>query len=310
MKATTIALGLAAALAATPAAPQDWVPSPYGADDRIGAANRITPETVTRAAGLVTEGRTYALGIPVDRSTPGFGARNLSVTILQPDQFGGVSFGENEMNYIDDVFMGWLGLGTQIDALGHLGIANTFYNGRKVGDFVKTTGVTELGIEGIPPLVGRGVLLDIAAHRGADRLPAGELITVEDLEAAAGAAGLAVESGDIVLLHTGWLSMIDEDPQAFAAGEPGIDAEGARWLAERGAVAVGADTWGLDAVPNPDGLVFPAHQELLAKKGVYILENVDTRELAADGATEFLFVLGQPRYRGAVQAIINPVAIR
>lgn len=56
--------------------------------------------------------------------------------------------------------------------------------------------------------------------------------------------------------------------------------------------------------------MFPAHPELLAKNGIYILENMDVRELAADEGWEFLFVLGQPRFEGAVQAVINPVAIR
>jgi hypothetical protein len=66
----------------------------------------------------------------------------------------------------------------------------------------------------------------------------------------------------------------------------------------------------VDVLPHEDpDQFFPAHQELLTKKGVYILETMDTRALAADGVSEFLFVLGQPRFEGAVQAIINPVAI-
>ena len=82
-------------------------------------------------------------------------------------------------------------------------------------------------------------------------------------------------------------------------------------LAGLGVVAVGADTWALEALPSEDPqMAFPVHPELLALNGVYILENMDTRALAADGATEFLFVLGQPRFVGAVQAVINPVAIR
>ena len=76
-------------------------------------------------------------------------------------------------------------------------------------------------------------------------------------------------------------------------------------------VAVGSDTWGLDVLPSKDeSLVFPPHQVLLAKNGIYILENMRTDELVADEAWEFLFVLGQPRFVGAVQMVINPVAIR
>jgi kynurenine formamidase len=95
------------------------------------------------------------------------------------------------------------------------------------------------------------------------------------------------------------------------AGEPGLGIEGAQYLADLGAVAVGADSWAVEAIPHEDeGTAFPVHQQLLARNGVYILENMDTRELAADGVSEFMFVLGQPRFVGAVQAVINPVAIR
>jgi kynurenine formamidase len=82
------------------------------------------------------------------------------------------------------------------------------------------------------------------------------------------------------------------------------------YLADLGVVAVGADTIALEALPSPPGKQFIVHQTLLAKNGVYILESIDTRELAKDGAKDFLFVLGAPRIQGTVQMIINPVAIR
>lgn len=120
-----------------------------------------------------------------------------------------------------------------------------------------------------------------------------------------------MRQGDVILIHTGWVEMLDRDPARFGKGEPGIDAGAAEFLAGLGVVAVGADTWGVEAVPfkNPNR-VWEGHQVLLAKNGVHILEVMDTRALARDGAKEFLFVLGQPRLKGAVQAIINPVAIR
>ncbi|MEE3326614.1 MAG: cyclase family protein, partial [Myxococcota bacterium] len=103
----------------------------------------------------------------------------------------------------------------------------------------------------------------------------------------------------------------ESDPQRFMSGQPGLGLGGARYLAGLGVVAVGADTWALEALPSEDPeMAFPVHPELLANNGIYILENMDTRALAADGVHEFLFVLGQPRFVGAVQAIINPVAIR
>ena len=95
------------------------------------------------------------------------------------------------------------------------------------------------------------------------------------------------------------------------SGQPGLGVEGAEYLASLGVVAVGADTWGVEVVPFEDeSMQFPVHPILLAKNGVYILENMNVGALASDEAWEFLFVLGQARFEGAVQGIINPVAIR
>ena len=288
----------------------DWYPSKYGPDDEIGAANLLSPELVLKAAGLVTTGKAYALGVPVGPKTPGFGVRELDINIFMPGQEAGATIGPNKMSYVDDVIMGWVGLGSQIDGLGHLGIDNVFYNGNTPADYVTTAGLTKMGIHNVPPIVTRGVVLDIAGARGVDVMEAGDYISLEELQSVIESTGVTIEEGDVVLLHTGWLSLIETEPQRFAGGEPGIDKVAAAWFAEQGVIAVGADTWGLDAVPSPDGTAFSAHQELLAKNGVYILENMATQQLVDDGVTEFMFVLGQPKFEGAVQSMINPVAIR
>jgi kynurenine formamidase len=288
-------------------------PSRWGPQDEIGAANLLTPQKVQEAVRLVREGKTYRLGIVVDRTTPAFPPRSVSVTVMMPDQFGGavVADSENRMVYCDDMVTGWFGVGTQLDSLAHLGIDNTFYNGNQAKDFVRTTGVTKLGIEKIPPFVTRAVLVDLAKAKNKPRLDGGELVTADELRAAVQAQNVRVTPGDVVVLHTGWLSMIEQDPRRFGNEEPGIDAAGAEYLASLQPLAVGADTWGVEAVPfrNPK-VIWQGHQVLLAQNGIYILENLDTRELVRDNATEFMFVLGQPLYRGAVQGIINPIAIR
>lgn len=286
-------------------------PSPFGPDDEIGAANLLSPEKVVQAAKLVTTGKTYALGIPVGRNTPAFPPRFVSVTTFSPGQSGAKTFGSNHGTYNDDLLVAWLGTGTQIDGLGHLGAGHVYYNNNHAEDFVKPAGLAKLGLEKVPPIVTRGVLLDIAKVRGVERMQAGEVIGVADLEAAMRAQGVQIGKGDVVIVHTGWLSLLGEDPQAFIQKEPGIGVEAARWLVEKGVVAIGADNWGVEAVPHEDpSTFFPAHVETLARGGVYLLENIDTRGLVADGVSEFLFVLGQARVEGAVQMIINPVAIR
>lgn len=292
------------------AAVEEIAPSKWGQEDQLGSANYLTPDLALNAATLVTTGKVYPLGIPVDSSTPAVSPRTLGIEVFMPGQEGGKTFGSNEASYLDDKLTGWLGIGTQMDSLAHAGRRGTFYNGNKASDFVTPTGVKKLGIEGIPPIVTRGVLLDMAKFRGVDRLNEGDVITARELEDAAAQQGIEIREGDVVIIHTGWLSVLKEDPARFAAGEPGLNRSSAEYLISKNVVAVGADNWGIEAVPFQDDTYFDAHVAFLAESGTYLLETLDTRQLAADSVYEFMFVLGQPRYVGAVQAIINPIAIR
>lgn len=308
----TKAFALAACLAATPVLAS--ADGKWGEDDQLGAANLMTTERIKAAAGLVTEGKVYSLGMEVGPDTPAFPPRSLSVTILQPGQNGNSGLGENNFTYNDDIFMGWLGIGSQIDGLGHSGIDHVYYGGRTYDDFAPASGLTELGLNNLPGLVGRGVMLDMTRHFGTEMVEEGVAYTEEDIKAAADAQSVDLREGDVVLFHSNWMDLLDgdnADPARFAAAEPGVGVSGAEYLADIGVMAVGADTWGMEVVPAEEaGQAFRAHQILQPENGIYILENMDTRELAADGVNEFLFVLGQARIEGSVQMIINPIAIR
>ena len=289
---------------------QDWTKSKWGPDDEIGAANYMKPELVLKAAQLVKTGKTYALGIPVDTKTPAYPPRTFKITIVQPGQAGNSGLGPNKATYNDDIIDTWVGIGTQLDGLGHLGVDHVYYNGNKLADFADPTGLKKLGIEKVPPMVARGVLLDMAAYYNTDVVKEGTAFNVKEIEEAAKKQGVEIRQGDIVVFHTGWLSLIGKDDKRYSAGEPGLGVEGAKYLTGKGVVAIGADTWGVEVLPFEGKTVFEVHQILLAMNGTYILENLDTAELAKDKGYEFLFVLGQPRWRGGVQSMINPIAIR
>jgi kynurenine formamidase len=293
-----------------PAAGQDWTKSKWGPADEIGAANYITPELVVKAAQLVKVGKTYHLGIETNSKTPAFPPRSFKITIVQPGQAGIPGLGPNKATYNDDIVDGWVGIGSQLDGLGHLGVEYVYYNGNKGADFADATGLKKLGIEKVPPLVARGVLLDMAAHYGTDIVKEGTAFNSKEIEAVAQKQGVQIRQGDVVLFHTGWVSLIGKDDKRYGAAEPGLGIDGAKYLVGKGVVAVGADTWGLEVLPFETKTVFEVHQILLAMNGTYILENMNTTALAADKGYEFLFVLGPPRITGAVQAIINPIAIR
>ena len=302
---------LTAAFTATMAQAADWYPSEFGPDDTLGAVNRMTPAAVIEAARLVKTGKTYALGVETGPDTPAYPPRKYQMTILQLEDGTGTPWGDNKLTSNDDLMTTWLGIGSQIDGLGHVGINHVYYNGVHAKDFTKVTGLTTFSISDIPPIVARGVLLDIARLKGKKILDEGTAINRAEIEDAAKAQGIDLRKGDVVLFHTGWQNVAEEDAARFMKGEPGVGIEGARYLAEIGVIAVGADTFGVEVIPfETEGQVFPVHQELITKKGIYLLENMDTRALAKDEGWEFLFVLGQPRFVGAVQAVINPVAIR
>jgi kynurenine formamidase len=307
-----LVLGCSIALFGTigTASAQDWTKSKWGPNDEVGAANYMKPELVVKAASLVKTGKTYALGIPVDSKTPAYPPRAFKVTVVQPGQAGIPGLGPNKATYNDDIIEGWVGVGSQLDGLGHLGIEHVYYNGNKLLDFADPTGLKKLGIEKVPPMVTRGVLLDMAAHYGTDVVKEGTAFNVKEIEEVAKKQGVEIRQGDVVLFHTGWLSLIGKDDKRYGAAEPGLGVEGAKYLTGKGVVAVGADTWGLEVLPFESKNLFEVHQILLAMNGTYILENMDTAELAKDKAYEFLFVLGQPRFKGGVQSMINPVAIR
>ena len=306
----TNAIVMAAFLAAAPV----MADGKWGEGDQLGAANLMTAERIKAAAGLVTEGKVYSLGMEVGPDTPAFPPRSLSVTVLQPNQNGNSGLGENNFTYNDDIFMGWLGIGSQIDGLGHSGVDHVYYGGRTYDDFAPASGLTELGLNNLPGLVGRGVMLNMTRHFDTEMVEEGVPYTAEDVKAAAEAQNVELREGDVVLFHSNWMDLLDgdnADPARFGAAEPGLGVSGAEYLAEIGVMAVGADTWGMEVVPaEEEGQAFRAHQILQPENGIYILENMDTRELAADGVNEFLFVLGQARIEGSVQMIINPIAIR
>jgi kynurenine formamidase len=312
MTRATIALAaLACAAASAVAADEAWFPSRWGAADEIGALNNVTPARVLEAAKLVSRGKVYSLAIETSSKTPGFPPRTFHLTVVQPMQAGGGTLGPTLSTYNDDLVTGWNGTGSQMDGLGHVGIDYVHYNGHKVADFVAADGLKKFGMESYPPMVARGVLLDMAALYGQKVVPEGTAFNRKEIDAALKRQGMELAEGDVVLFHTGWLSLLGKDDRRFMAGAPGLGREGAYYLADRNITAVGADNFAVEVVPFEAGSgQFEVHQIMLAKKGIFLLEFMNTAPLAADGAYDFLFVLGQPRIAGAVQGIVNPVAIR
>jgi len=290
------------------AAGGQWYPSQWGADDQRGAANRLTPAKVLEAKALVTTGQVYQLGRVYEPGMPMYGTRHYSLRIPQPFDMQS----RNEAVYVDELVSGELGqIGTQFDGLGHLGIGDLHYNGNRRSEFARAEGLTRLGIEHVGPIVTRGVLADVARYKGVAQLDAQYVITPADLEGTLAQEGVEIREGDVVLIHTGWGALWMVDNERFGGAEPGIGVEAAQALAEAGVVVVGADTWGVEIMPNPDAdLAAPVHQLLLARNGIYLHENLATEALARDEVYEFMYVFTPLLLKGATGSPGGPIAIR
>jgi kynurenine formamidase len=297
----------------TPIGDKFW-PSEFGADDQRGAANRITAAKVVGAARLVQKGQIYQLGRLYEHGMPIPGKRHFSLTI--PGLPTSAPTGSNSVVSNDELVSGEIGqVGTQFDGLGHVGARingeDYFYNGNKLSEFGDTYGLKKLGVENAGVFFTRGILLDVCALSGKDRLPSGYVISPDELASCLKRANLEIQEGDVVLIRTGHGKLWMKDNPAYGAGEPGIGLAAAKFLTDRKVALIGADTWAIEAVPHERAdLSFPVHQWDLTKNGVYHIENLDLEQIAADGVREFCFVFSPLRLKGATGSPGNPIAIR
>jgi kynurenine formamidase len=278
-----------------------WWPSPFGEDDQLGMLNHVDDAKRRAAIALVRAGRLYDLSQVLDESVPVLPGRYFRQTLVTTAHHANTSMplGENQVNWVTEIVTATMQLGTHLDALGHLQIGERGYNGWTVSELAEPAGMKRLGAETIPQVVTRGWLVDVSG----ERLGAGGVITVDHL------AGVDPEPGDAVLFHTGWSARWGE-PDAYLEGEPGPGAAVADWLVEHGVALTGCDTWSYGPVPaeNPTR-PFEVPQRLNAVHGVFVVENLNTAELALDGVREFAFVLTHPRLRGATGAWTSPIAL-
>lgn len=284
----------------------------WGAQDERGLANLLTPERTAAAASLVRKGRVFNLALPLeDRSLPVLPGRPAPQHYMRrtgTDYAAGVKR-RGGFESMDDVIMMATHGATHVDALAHVGDEGLLFNDVPIAT-VRGNGAKRLGIDKCPPLVGRGVLLDLCRHLGVDRLDKAQVIDDGLLEACMEAQGTPVEAGTIVLVRTGWLSVFaEEGSEAFFASEPGIGMEGARWLANRDVVAIGLDNFAVEVIPTETGMPAPVHRYLIRDCGMYLMELFHLDELADARVNEFLFVAAPLGIVGGLGSPLTPLAI-
>jgi kynurenine formamidase len=296
----------------------------WGEGDQRGTANLIGPEQVLAAARLVRKGAVFSLTLPIDGTSPRFPTRapaRHSFTRSGAEAVVHTHSGKprEPISYNDDEFAMFTHGATHWDALSHIQVDNTFFNGFWSGNVTSEHGARVLGIEHMrESFVGRGVLLDVARHRGVDSLEAGEVIEASELDAVCAEEGVEVRAGDIVILRTGfmqrwWTLENDLERAAYFGGAPGISRSSIPWVAEKDIAAIAADTVSVEVMPCEDE-PYPVHNRLLVDLGVTIGEFFVLEELAADcaadGVYEFFLAaqpMNLPRHVGSP---INPIAIK
>lgn len=288
----------------------------WGDEDERGTVNFVTPQRLVAAAGLVKRGQIFDLGIPLDANGPQPGGPRINPVRLMSETGADQVF-PGAFKYADDYVFMPLQAATQWDGLAHVYYDDKIYNGFPSSD-VTPHGADHDSIDKqAKGISGRGVLLDIARLRDVDWLEQGDVITPDDLEAAAQRQGVEVQSGDILIFRTGWRKkfLTEGDATSFMAGEPGLGMACCEWLHEKEVAAVCSDNWAIEVLPGEiDEEVLNVHMVLIRDMGMTLGEMLDLEELAADcaedGVYEFFFCAPPLKFTKAVGSPINPLALK
>lgn len=312
-----------------------WV---WGPEDQVGNLNELSPELTLKALALVQRGRVYDLGLTYDRRSYKWPGHSPGEILTFRSQQGELT--QRDLPFIVDPQANSLrttfastalfisdNVATQLDGYGHIAMdvdgEPTYYNGVKAKDVVGDWGLLKFGMETVPPIVAPAVLIDVARHVGQDPLPRSFAIGPDLLQETLAAQGVDIEPLDVVFIRTGtagvWLKgdgVGANHDEVAGPDSAGITLAAARWLVEeKGALALGSDTSGLEVAPPvdqlPEGTSFiPVHHYLIPIQGVHILEFHNLEDLAADRVYRFAYILGVNKIRGTTAGtVLRPIGI-
>jgi len=292
----------------------------WGVDDERGTLNLITADAVLRGAAAIRGGRAFSLAIPFDATGPQWD------NVHMPERTNpelrthtvNVSFTGDPRDFTtsDDSFRMGSQAATHWDALSHVGYEGKLYNDTDESVINAAEGARRLGIEQFGPVATRGVLLDIARLHGVDYFDTNYAITGADLDQAAAAGGVTIESGDAVLVRTGHMHYLRAgDKMRYSTPAPGLSSQSIEWFHDHDVAAVATDTITFEVYPPENPAVFlPVHMIQLRDMGLVQGQNFHLDELAADcrgdGQYDFLLVATPLPLTGAVGAPVAPTAIK
>lgn len=292
--------------------------SPFGPSDEMGMLNLMTDESRAAAWAAADPTTIYDLSVDYHVGMPSWdglgdptyqiwmshtpqGSVNEDVLGLGPEQ-------NQHVTYSGDCISMYTHTGTHLDSLNHFGLDGMVWNEVRADQDLGSRHWLKNGAEQLPPVIARGVLLDVAAAAGVDVLPDSQVITADDLKAVMDRQGTVVREGDVVLIRTGRMQLW-HDNKRYLHNEAGLDRDAAALLAEAGAMIIGADNVALEVMPSTDPDNWhPVHTYLLGECGIPIMENANLEEISAAKLWEFVMVGAGLRLRGATASPMRPLA--
>ncbi len=294
--------------------------SPWGPEDEIGALNRMTETSRLAVLSSIGSGQVYDLSVDYFVGMPSFHALGdppyqywlthtpHGTVVDNPNGLGEKM--NRKVSYTGDAISMYTHMGTHIDALNHFGLNGKIWNGFTPEEHLGDKGWRKTGAETIPPIIARGVLIDIVAYKGETQLPSNYRINASDLKGALKKQNITLQPGDVVLIRTGQARLY-QDAGAYLHEFPGINLEAVKWLVEdQQAMLLGADNLSFEAFPpeREDNWV-PVHTYLLAEKGVMFIEQMYLESLAENRVYEFAFIAASLKLKGASGSPMRPLAI-
>lgn len=281
--------------------------------DDLGTLALITPDKMIESASLVRKGRAVSLSQELSDRMPqiwfhgpyfSYTYRDVDYSLRKFSEF------KNELGSMVCRYELSDHTGTHVDGLNHASFRHEIYGGIDIREISAETGTTKLGIETMPPVFTRGLLLDFARFFGVDMLDPGYEINVDEVLKLVREYGLTIKRGDGVFFHTGFGQLWAVDNEKYLGDAPGPGVEVAKWLGKSGASITGTDTSPYEVTNSEDAsTLFPCHQILIKGSGMHLVENMRLQELSMDGVTEFLFACAPLKLKGGAGSPVSPIGI-
>ena len=294
--------------------------SPWGPGDNIGRLNLMTAQSRQAVLSRADGSRIYDLAVDYFLGMPSWAAAgdptyqmwmtHTPAGSINDGSSGAAPEVHEKYSYCGDSISMYTHTGTHIDMLNHIGHYGHFWNGRTAGKDLGSRQWLRGGADECPPIIGRGVMLDIARLKGVTCLPDGYCIEPDDLTEAARIQRTALRDGDIVMIRTGRMSLWP-DVDGYLRSTPGIGMAAARYLCEEvGAMCLGTDAISIDVDPHVEADTFvPVHCYLFATAGTPVIEVLNLQELSHSEIFEIAFIGMPVKLRGGTGSPIRPIAM-